>query len=385
VAPTPDDASHLGEQIRRAYEDLELGLVARIARALGVGRGTLGSALGKRGALRRAVQRLLARLAARLRRELPRLVEEAYQIGADEAARELRRLRRLDEDQRPRRESPGGRGRALPIRPPLRSPLPGPARRDELAERLIREFHPQVLRGVDDAFRRIVAEVYAPALVEPATRLEASQRVLARFAEEGIVGFTDRAGRRWRPESYAEMAMRAAFARATIAGALDQYRADGIVCVAVPNIPYECEKCRPFEGKTLSITSGAKPPRGVRVFTSLENAMARGFLHPNCRHTLLPVSSAGVVAAMEPAEPDPEGYKATQQQRAHERRIRAAKRALVAAQESGAPPADVRRARERVSRQQAALRTFLAANPQLLRYSSREQVRRAGETVERAV
>ncbi|KEZ35851.1 phage minor capsid protein [Frankia sp. CeD] len=384
MAPTPDDASHLGDRIRKAYEDLELGLIAQIARAVGRGQGSLGGALARRGALRRATRKLLDALARRLHSEMPRLIEEAYQIGADEAARGLARMRRLDEDQRPRRESPGGRGRVLPIRPPLRSRLPGPASRDELAERLIREFHPQVLRGVDDVYRRIVAEVYAPALAGQATRLEASQRALARFAEEGVSGFTDKAGRRWRIESYAEMAMRAAFARATIAGALDTYRAQGITCVAVPNIPYECEKCRPFEGKTLSITAG-KPPRGVQIFTSLENAIARGFLHPNCRHGILPVSSRGVVLAMEPARPDPEGYAATQKQRAHERKIRAAKRALVAAQESGADPAALRRARDEVRRRQGDLRAFLAANPQLLRYSSREQVRRPGETIERAV
>lgn len=376
MAPTPDDSSHLGDGVRRAYEDLETGLIGKIAKAVGLGKGKLGGALGKRGLLRRAAQKLLGQTAAKVARELPPLIDEAYQIGADEAAREVARMRRLDADQKPRRESPGGRGRRLPVRPPMR---------DELAARLIREFHPQILRGVDDAYRRIVAEVYAPALAGEATRLEASQRVLHRFAQEGITGFTDKAGRRWRPESYAEMAMRAAFARATIAGALDQYRAEGIYFVAVPNIPYECEKCRPFEGKVLSIRDGAKPPRGVRVYASIEQAYERGFGHPNCRHGLLPVSSRGVVEAMEPAKSDPEGYAATQRQRAHERKIRAAKRALVAAQESGADAAAVRRARDGVRAQQAALRGFLAANPQLLRYSSREQVRKAGEKVERAV
>ncbi len=376
MAPTPDDSSHLGDAIRKAYEDVELGLIGRIAHALGRGQGTLGGALGKRGALRRAAAKLLGGMDATLRRELPPLVAEAWQRGADEAAREVARMRRRDVDQAPRRESPGGRGRRLPVRPPMR---------DELAARLIREFHPQVLRGVDDVYRRIVAEVYAPALAGQETRLAASQRVLARFAEEGISGFTDKAGRRWQVTSYAEMAMRAAFARATIAGALDQYRAEGIFFVAVPNIPYECERCRPFEGKVLSIRDGAKPPRGVRVYATLEQAYERGFGHPNCRHGLLPVSSAGVVEAMEQARPDPEGYAATQRQRAHERKIRAAKRALVAAQESGADPASIRRGRDGVRQQQAALRDFLAANPQLLRYSSREQVRRPGETVERAV
>ncbi|MCK9896959.1 phage minor capsid protein [Frankia sp. AgB32] len=378
MAPTPDDASHLGDRIRKAYEDLETGLIGKIAKAVGLGKGTLGGALGKRGLLRRAAQKLIGLTAAKVARELPPLIDEAYQIGADEAAREIARMRRLDVDQAPRRESPGGRGRSGPVRPPMR---------DELAGRLIREFHPQVLRGVDDIYRRIVAEVYAPALAEPATRLEASQRVLARFAQEGITGFTDKAGRRWRAESYAEMAMRAAFARATIAGALDQYRADGIDLVGVPDIPFGCAECAPFEGRILSIRAGARAPRGIQIYASIDEAYARGFGHPGCRHSLTPISGTDAARELQKAHQphDEQGYKATQQQRAHERRIRAAKRQLVAAQESAADAAAVRRARDSVRQQQAGLRDFLAANPQLLRYSSREQVRKPGDKVERAV
>lgn len=370
MAPTPDDASHLGDGIRRRYEDAELGLIGRVARAVGRGAGKLGGALGKLGRLKRSGKKLLDDLGKSVQKELPPLVVEAYEIGADEAAAEVERMRAGENPPEPSRRTRD------------HSDLPGAANPRELADRLVREFHPQILRSTDDVYRRIVAEVYAPALAEGRPRLETSQRALARFADEGIRGFTDKAGRNWRIESYVEMAMRAAFARATIAGALDRYRADGIDLLYVPDVPFGCPDCTPYENKILAMRPGAKAPKGVTIKATIAEAVARGFLHPNCRHNIVPwVPGIHITDA----QPDPEGYKATQQQRALERRIRAAKRAQVAMQESGADAATQRRARDEVRSRQAHLRQFLAANPQLMRYSSREQVRKAGETVERAV
>jgi hypothetical protein len=367
MPPSPDDGSRFADPIRRRYEDAETGLIRAFARALSAGVGKLGK-LGRRLAalipLRRETRKILAEVEKDVARDLPKLIVEAYNAGAEEAAKELDEVRR--------RESEG-------------APLPGPKSPDELQRVFRDEFHPQILRDVQDEYRRIMAEVYGPTITEGMPRREASQRALDRFAADGITGFTDRAGRRWRIESYAEMAVRTAAQRAAIAGALDRYRAAGVDLVAVPNIPYECPLCRPFEGKVLALRKGVKPARGITVYTTVEQAFARGLGHPNCRHNLVPVYDRSTVEALGKPKPDPEGYKATQRQRELERRIRAAKRQLVAAQEFGADKAELAAHRKAVAERQAAMRAFLAAHPDLMRQSAREQVRKAGQTVERAV
>lgn len=375
MAPTPDDASHLGDELRRRYEDAAVGLFQRVARAIGRGKGKLGDALRRLGLLRRSARKVVDRLSTAVTKDLPPLVVEAYEIGAEAAAEAVEEMRA--------RETPKPDVQAQ--RPRQASDLPGPENPRELADRLVREFHPQILRSVDDVYRRIVAEVYAPALAAGEPRRAASQRALDRFAAEGVTGFVDSAGRRWQISSYAEMAMRTAFARAAIAGALDRYRAEGIELVGVPDVPHNCELCQPFEGKVLAIRPGVRAPRGITIYSTVEQAFTRGFGHPNCRHSLIPIIDATTAETLRTTPPDPDGYKATQQQRLLERRIREAKRKLVAALESGADPAVVRARRDDVRRRQQQIRRFLAEHPELARLSAREQVRNVGEMVERAV
>ncbi|MBM4686482.1 hypothetical protein GS532_22725 [Rhodococcus hoagii] len=87
---------------------------------------------------------------------------------------------------------------------------------------------------------------------------------------------------------------------------------------------------QPFEGQVLSLSGetgtvirpSAVGGRGVkvRIKATLEQARAAGFQHPNCGHAV----SAFVPGASRTfkTEPNPEGYEATQQQRAMERGIR---------------------------------------------------------------
>lgn len=189
------------------------------------------------------------------------------------------------------------------------------------------DVHGAILRTTLDTYRTIIAEVSAPGVVTGTeTRRQATQRALNRFADRGIVGFTDRAGRRWEIESYAEMATRTASGRAMVNGRVEQYTAAGRTLVIVSNAPQECSKCRPFEGKLLSLDGEHVGTRqgGIVVVDTLDGARSRGFQHANCRHDLRPFV-AGLTKPMAHTA-DPDGDEARQRQRYLERGLRQWKR-----------------------------------------------------------
>lgn len=144
--------------------------------------------------------------------------------------------------------------------------------------------HSRILRSVEDIYRQVIAEASPLQLVGALTRREAAQRALNRFADAGVTGFVDRTGRQWSMTSYTEMATRTAARRAQWAGHADQLQAHGQDLVQVSDHSQECELCRPWEGKILSL-SGAPRLDGVKWTATLAEAQAAGLGHPGCRHT----------------------------------------------------------------------------------------------------
>lgn len=190
-----------------------------------------------------------------------------------------------------------------------------------------------ILRQATDVYRETVEGAAAQVAAGGLTRREASQRVLAGFASKGISGFTDRAGRRWSLEAYAEMTMRTASGRAAVEGSLERYRALGPEgdLVIVSDSPEECPLCRPWEGRVLSQsgTSRQHPP--------LSAAIISGLFHPNCTHSL-GLFVPGLTRPMKGTE-NPRGYEERQRQRHLERKVREWKR-----REAAAMTPDARRA-----------------------------------------
>ena len=68
----------------------------------------------------------------------------------------------------------------------------------------------RILRATSDVYRQVIARVTAQGLAGEYTRRQAAQAALNLFADRGITGFVDVAGRRWNLPSYAEMACRTA-------------------------------------------------------------------------------------------------------------------------------------------------------------------------------
>src|SRR5690606_29809679 len=130
--------------------------------------------------VQREIEELVARLERESRREIETAVVEASEGGAPEAARDIAAV--VD---RPLREVV----RARRLRA-VESSV-------EEAVAQVRSTHLRILRVADDISRRTIAEVTARAATGAMTRREAAQMALNRFADAGITGFIDRAGRMW--------------------------------------------------------------------------------------------------------------------------------------------------------------------------------------------
>lgn len=228
----------------------------------------------------------------------------------------------------------------------------------------LQSTHVQILRTAMDVYRQVVTETASQVITGTQTRRQAAQAALDRFANKGVTGFIDRAGRNWELESYAEMTTRTTAGRAQIQGAADRFETEGHDLVIVSDAPQECRVCRRWEGKVLSL-SGRTPG-----YPTLAEAKSAGLFHANCRHQIgayIPGLTRRVTHTA-----DPDGDRARQEQRRLERGIRQWKR-----RESVAiTPEAERLAKGKVREWQAALRAHVDAND-LKRLRYREQIGRA--------
>ncbi|MGW0134835.1 phage minor capsid protein [Streptomyces sp. NPDC003299] len=320
MAIHPGMVEALAARTRDLYADAEERLLRIIARQLAAGLDAPRWAERKLSAvqaLRRASQAVVDELGKATRLDVFDAVAEAYNVGHRAAVAELGAL--SDHDRR----------RVDDIAPNAQAV-------DRLAQEtvdLLTERHRSILRAVDDGYRAVVAEVTATPLLGTATRRQATQDAMARFADRGITSFRDRSGRRWQMTSYAEMAVRTSVGRAATEAHMRTLADADVDLVIVSNAPRECPLCRRWEGKILTIggPAGARTVEvehaiedgrmvTVDVAGSLDEARAAGLQHPNCRHSVS-AYTPGITRA-ETAEADPEGYEAGQRQRAIERNIR---------------------------------------------------------------
>lgn len=161
---------------------------------------------------------------------------------------------------------------------------------------LIDQTRLRILRTAQDGYRDVIARTVGDVATGTTTRRQAAQRALDAFASQGVTGFVDGAGRSWDLASYSEMAVRTGAGRAAVNGHLDRLLEVGQDLVIVSDAPQECEICRPWEGKVLSISGQTRGSvradnlRGegtvsVTVDGTVAEARAAGLWHPNCRHT----------------------------------------------------------------------------------------------------
>lgn len=160
-------------------------------------------------------------------------------------------------------------------------------------------------------------------------RIQAAQTALDDLASQGITGFTDKAGRQWDLASYVEMATRTAVSNAwdDMQAAIMTRSGLDLVKTGTHSTEGSCKLCVPWLNRELSLT-GATPG-----YPTVDEAKAAGWRHPSCRCFFVPVGVAIAVDVTNPVDLEQAAavYKASQKQRALERRVRAAGRAYHAA------------------------------------------------------
>lgn len=262
----PDELRRISKTVADIYGDATVRLLEVVKRRMAQGADEPGWAEAKLleiAGLRADAAEVIAQLEVDAPPALRKAIEDAHRFGAM-AAHETATL----------------------------SPTLKPVTNQRAVEALARETitkvtgtHGGILRSVDDMFRTIIAEVSAPGVVSGSESTGAAvQRALNRFADAGITGFRDKAGRNWRLDTYAEMATRTSAGRAMIDGRVEQYVADGREFVIVSDSPQECKLCRPFEGRGLSISGRGvgTDVGGIRIIATLDEARRAGLQHPNC-------------------------------------------------------------------------------------------------------
>lgn len=234
------------------------------------------------------------------------------------------------------------------------------------------ELHRRILRDAQDVYRDVLYQALPMAAMGVETTRQALQRALNAFADRGITGFVDKAGRHWGIAEYAEMATRTGMMNAALAGYTQEALNHGEDLVIISDHADECPLCTPWERKVLSLTGAQRyhpDCQGV-----LADALTAGLFHPNCLHSMtvyvpgLTDRTGAKERAGISAEADAAGYSNRQQQRYMERTVRKWKRRQAVAM----TPEEERYAKAYVDRWQARLRSLTGKGAKLPRKYDRE-------------
>lgn len=323
MAIRPDQAVTLAKSTREFYAEAEALLLQRLARALASGREDGPEWVERK---LRATQRLLsnidgvlADIADGVPGSVERAVSMAYNRGSAQAAGDMEAA-----------------GLTAGIYDEVPAASPGV---EAIVADTVDRLEPmrfQIRRSVSDIYQQTISRTAAQVNTGALTRREASRLALTRLADQGITGFKDASGRNWEMASYAEQAVRTATMNASLQGSTDRLQALGMNLVMVSNSSEECDLCRPFENKVLSLDGsgvGERLSDGKTVVASLSEAKSKGLYHNNCRHSHS-VYIPGITKARNDTA-DKAGHKLRVKQRAYERRMRTLKRRKIIAAEYG--------------------------------------------------
>jgi len=313
MAISPSMAERIVIPLARIYASAETTCIEKMAEYLDEGMDEADWAAKKLAQIRELRNEIDTEVIGMLEREIPPEVEqrlaEVYAQGQASAVADLRKVLPEDEIM-------------------VKTGLTGTDRRkiETLVQATIGKLensHLRILRATNDAYRRVISHATEQVALGVMTRREGAQQALNQFANRGITGFVDSAGKSWSLQSYTEMAMRTSSAQTAIEGTTTRLEENNQDRAVFSEHGEECELCRPWEGKVVSL-SGDDPN-----YPSLDEAIADGMFHPNCRHTL-GAYIHGLSETPDP-DPDPEGYEERQEQRYIERNIRKWKRREAAA------------------------------------------------------
>lgn len=351
MAGSPAEAEQLARGVLVHYEEAERILMERIAKNLGQGIDAPAWAEQKLAQVRKYMQQareVIAALESQAESSLDAAMLEAYRRGGLQAVYDLERAGTS----------------AVTV-----DPLAGMQAIQALQQATMTQLNStslRVLSVMGEAYQEIINLTVQQVLLGTLTRRQATQGLLTKFAQKGVTGFTDVAGRKWNLNTYAEMATRTGTAQAWRQGHLDTLVRNEVDLVVISDAPSSCPICEMFEGEVFSI-------RGVHPdYPSLDSAIDDGLFHCNCRHGFSPWEE-GITRPLEKAqthEQNAAGYAASQRQRGLERQIRAAKREQAVALD----PMAAAKARKKIEVARSKIRSLLDDHPELRRKPFRESM-----------
>ena len=211
------------------------------------------------------------------------------------------------------------------------------------------------------------------------TRRVAMRRAIGRIADEGLTGFIDRAGHHWTPEAYVNMDIRTTVHNVAIQSTKAFMGDYNTYVFQVSSHAAARPLCYPYQGKYYSWDNSAGEvqlgdgrtaqyePLNVTTY-----GQPAGLFGINCGHFPIPIIPGVTIPHgadnIQDDEANKKAYEESQEQRAIERKIRAAKRVVEMAGDT-ATDAD----KQRVKDAQAEMREFIDRTGRTRRYD-REQI-----------
>lgn len=228
-----------------------------------------------------------------------------------------------------------------------------------------------------DTTQQILNEAAGSVITGVETRTQALDRAIRKISEEGLTGFYDRAGRSWTPEAYVNMDIRTTVHNAAIQGIKTRMQDYNTSVIQISSHAAARPLCYPYQGKFYSWdnTSGEiELGNGSRVryepLNSTSYGEPAGIFGINCGHYPIPIIPGYTIPHgadnIQPKALNDKLYEESQEQRALERKIRGAKRAVEMGDTSD-------KAKQRVKDAQAEMREFIKETGRTRRYD-REKI-----------
>ena len=238
-----------------------------------------------------------------------------------------------------------------------------------------------MLESTENAYRATVSDItnrmqYAQHAVDTAAGEvitgvsswnQAMHDAVAKMVDNGITGFVDHGGHKWRPETYVAMDIRSTMFNAAREATweLNEQYGNDLYLVSTHNGARPL--CYPWQAKVISRTDMARDVTDlygntVHVYAQRETSYGQpaGLFGVNCRHypkTFVPGFSR-MSGDPQPPEENAEVYAQSQQQRELERKLRKEKLDLDVLKAQGATPDEIKAQRARVSAASAELESF---------------------------
>ena len=211
------------------------------------------------------------------------------------------------------------------------------------------------------------------------TRRVAMRRAIGRIADEGLTGFIDRAGHHWTPEAYVNMDIRTTVHNVAIKSTKAFMGDYNTYVFQVSSHAAARPLCYPYQGKFYSWDNSAGEVQlgdGRTVQYEPLNVTSygqpAGLFGINCGHYPIPIIPGVTIPHgadnIQDEEANAKAYQESQEQRAIERKIRAAKRVVEMAGDT-ATDED----KQKVKDAQAEMREFIDRTGRTRRYD-REQI-----------